>query len=300
MKKTETHVKEIETKIDMKDDFYRYITPELTLEKQEEIAKYILSKNENVYINKDVLNLFQIPKEFKEKINIEKQMMQSHLDKYKKNKLYELTSKKASVKETQSEKTICKRLWEQDFHYKNGERVTKPNSKISIIDFEVPVIYSKFDVDKKTYTNNRCSGNGAVDIVAKDGNILYLIEAKDYKSNESLLRCIAEIKTYYEKIINHKSQDTKYISAQEMFNYSYGASKIIPAIMLFKKTTPYNELKKLRNNPKKYANLSKLAKSIVFFQIEFDNNVKETNRNIPIAKLKTINFKFKVLNNNKH
>ena len=290
MKKIENYINKIKTKIDKKNDFYRYITiqNDFNLEKQDEIAQYILSKNDNAYINKKVLNNFQIPKEFKEKINIEKHIMKSHLNKYEKNELYKPTTKSKS---NQTEKTICKRLWEQDHMYGKGEDVSKRNSKMNIIDFEVPVIYSKYNVENGKDTNNRCSGNGAVDLVAKAGKILYLIEAKDYKSKESLLRCIAEIRTYYEKIINHNEQDTKYISAKEMFKYSYGISKIVPAIMIFEGTQPYDDFLKVSE----YKYLKKLASGITFFKIESKNH-KKINTNTPVDKLKSYDFTFKIIN----
>lgn len=286
MKKIEKYVNEIKTKIDEKNDFYRYITiqNDLKLKEQEDIAQYILSKNDNVYINKKVLNNFQIPKEFKEKINIEKHIMKSHLNKYEKNELYKPTTKSKS---NQTEKTICKRLWEQDYMYEKGEDVIKPNSKMNIIDFEVPVIYSKYNVENGKDTNNRCSGNGAVDLVAKACNILYLIEAKDYKSNESLLRCIAEIRTYYEKIINHESKNKNYISAACLIKDSYCISEIKPAIMIFEGTQPYNDLKEISN----YKYLNRMAEGITFFIIKFKKcmNIKKT---ISIDELKSLDFTY--------
>ena len=286
MKKIENNINKIKTKIDEKNDFYRYITiqNDFELKEQDDIAQYILSKNDNVYINKKVLNNFQIPKEFKEKINIEKHIMKSHLNKYEKNELYKPTTKSKS---NQTEKTICKRLWEQDYMYGKCEDVTKPNSKMNIIDFEVPVIYSKYNVENGKDTNNRCSGNGAVDLVAKAGNILYLIEAKDYKSNESLLRCIAEIRTYYEKIINHESKNKNYISAACLIKDSYCISEIKPAIMIFEGTQPYNDLKKISN----YKYLNKLIKNIIFFNIKFKDD-KNNKEKISVDGLKLLDFVF--------
>lgn len=283
--------KELKESIDKRTDFYREIkiSKKLDLDTQDDIAQYILNKlkQTNVYVNSEVLNLFQIPKSYKEKVNIEKHMIQSHLNKYKKNELYKPTTKSKS---NQTEKTICKRLWEQDYMYEKGEGVNKPNSKMNIIDFEVPVIYSKYSVENGKDTNNRCSGNGAVDLVAKAGNILYLIEAKDYKSEESLLRCIAEIRTYYEKIINHKKRDREHLSAEEILKYSYGVSKIVPAIMIFEDTQPYDNLKEISHC--KY--LNKLAKDIIFFKIKFkdDKNNKNNKKKISVDRLKLLDFVF--------
>ena len=266
--------------IDTKNDFYKWfgdrknIRKIKEIEKQNLVAKYILSKNENVYINKEVLNSFQIPKEFVEKVNINSHIIKSHLKMFD-DDLYKLTSKDAK-KTNQSEKTICKRLWQQTFEYNRYKKGIKPNKKIDILDFEVPVIYS-----------HKCSSNGAIDIVAKDGKVLYLIEAKDYKSEESILRCITEIKTYYEKIINHESKNINYISSACLIKDSYGISKIKPAIMIFENTQPYKDLNEINNH--KY--LKKLAKGITFFKIK-SKKCLDGERSILVNKLKSLDFTY--------
>lgn len=53
-------------------------------------------------------------------------------------------------------------------------------------------------VDYQVPTSNGQKDN--IDIVLEDANNVYIVEAKTFGSNESLLRCVLEIETYYKKI----------------------------------------------------------------------------------------------------
>ena len=90
-----------------------------------------------------------------------------------------------------------------------------------IIDYQIPL------KDAKT------TKVGKIDIISYKDNTLYLIELKNDRSKESLLRCVLEIITYYNQINKDKLLE------------DYGLSKttkVKPAILIFKDTKPYTAI----------------------------------------------------------
>ena len=90
-----------------------------------------------------------------------------------------------------------------------------------IIDYQVPL--------KDTKTTKA----GKIDIISYKDETLYLIELKNDRSIESLLRCVLEIITYYNQINRIKLIE------------DYGLpknTKVKPAILIFKDTKPYTNI----------------------------------------------------------
>lgn len=223
---------------------------------QNHIAEEILHYEGNIFIGED-LNKYLIPIDRKKGYNEEEHIFNDHNDKYKNKELYTETSKKG-YESSEKEKTMCKRLFQI---CKDGSKIHK---NISILDFEVPVIHS-----------SNWRKNAAVDIVGADDKNIYLFEAKSFDAEDSLLRCITEIKTYHQKIIKHKAIEKDCISASELFKFVYGEKQIVPAILIFegfdkdKPIKQYDTLSKINNNDCVY--LKKLAQGIHFFIIKEDD-----------------------------
>lgn len=76
---------------------------------------------------------------------------------------------------------------------------------------------------------------GKIDMISynSDTNILYLIELKNDKSNETLLRCVLEIITYLKQVDTNKLKSEYELSEDTI---------IKPAILIFEQTRPYDDL----------------------------------------------------------
>ena len=117
-----------------------------------------------------------------------------------------------------------------------------------VMDYQIPL---------KSVQSDR--GVGKIDLVAKNEQEkeVYLLELKKDSSTETLLRCILEIYTYWcqldhEKFIKDFAETGKLETNQGL--------TIIPAILIFKGSLPYNEYEELNKGNK--GNRSKLAKLI--------------------------------------
>lgn len=114
-----------------------------------------------------------------------------------------------------------------------------------IIDYEIPLTEPKQGKGKQSH--------GDIDLLSQKDNILFFIEAKKYKSTESLLKAILEIFVYtYRlhtfKIIDSFKQD--YECAENMI--------IVPAVLTFSDSTSGKQIKEIHN----YPNLKRLLKRI--------------------------------------
>ena len=88
----------------------------------------------------------------------------------------------------------------------------------NILDYQVPL---------KDTKNTKA---GKIDLISYKDNTLYLIELKNDRSKETLLRCILEITTYYNQV-----NRTKLLK-----DYSLPKNtKVQKAILIFKETKPY-------------------------------------------------------------
>jgi len=99
---------------------------------------------------------------------------------------------------------------------------------MKIIDYQVPI---------KNERTESTKGQGKVDLLGIDidSDNIYLIELKKPGSTESFLRAYLEVATYC-KLINKDRLINSYKELQEKRN-------IIPAIMIFKDSQPYEDIK---------------------------------------------------------
>ena len=118
--------------------------------------------------------------------------------------------------------------------------------EVKIVDYEIPLC------DRGTG-----EGKGNIDLVFYYGNDFYIIETKKLNSDESLLRCVLEIETYYESLNSNFSNN---------INYS---NKINKGLLLDKNSTAYKHYFDGNHN-----NVKKLMKKykIDLFELELINN----------------------------
>lgn len=89
--------------------------------------------------------------------------------------------------------------------------------KFQIVDYQIPV-------NRVQYSND-----GKIDLVLTSSKGVYIGELKDNKSQESLLRAILEVQTYYDKVSHDKLKDC------------YQKDFVGKAILLFDGTRPFKE-----------------------------------------------------------
>lgn len=90
-----------------------------------------------------------------------------------------------------------------------------------IIDYQIPL---KDKSDSKT---------GKIDIISKKEDLLYLIELKNEESEETLIRCVLEIITYFYTLDHEK--------LKKDFNLK-NETVIIPSVLIFEGTRPREDL----------------------------------------------------------
>ena len=107
-----------------------------------------------------------------------------------------------------------------------------------------------FDYQIPLKSTQKDSGVGKIDLVAynKNSNCVYLLELKKRDSNETLLRCVLEVYTYW-KQLNHD----KFLAD---FNKP-STTKIIPAVLVFKDSEQFKQY-----DSKTYPNVCKLIKEL--------------------------------------
>ena len=104
-----------------------------------------------------------------------------------------------------------------------------------ILDYQIPLKNKRNDI-----------GIGKIDLISYNNKMLYLLELKEPCSNESLLRAVVEIYTYY-KIINHQ----KLIDSYK--NELSADTQIKKAVLIFENSRAHKdyegiEIKKLMKN----------------------------------------------------
>lgn len=108
---------------------------------------------------------------------------------------------------------------------KENENVNYPYDGMTMDDYQIPVV-RKDD-----------SKEGKIDCILKFGDILYLTEAKKYKSEETLLRCIVEVLTYFFKVQLNPS------SAKRIMEHHGTIDSVFkPAILIFDESYAYKKL----------------------------------------------------------
>jgi hypothetical protein len=141
------------------------------------------------------------------------------------------------------EENLCKKLWV--YCNKTGKNLSLLGKAF---DYQVPL--------KKIQTDDA----GKIDLVSydKESNRIYLIEVKMLESKETLLRGVFEIATYYQ-LLNKENFLGSYEELERFNN-----KDIQKAVLIFKESIQYQEVKNLENNP----NLKKLIEELdieIFF-----------------------------------
>lgn len=131
------------------------------------------------------------------------------------------------------------------------------NHDAGFLDYQYPV-FIQSQKDNPDY-DKELNGQGKVDLIYQNQDGVYLVELKNDRSEETLLRCILEISTYYQ-LINKKRFETI---------FGCPSSSIKKAVMVFENTLPYCELLELRDG--KRPQLHQLASDITFFVITADS-----------------------------
>lgn len=117
----------------------------------------------------------------------------------------------------------------------------------TIIDYQVPL------------KNKQSEKAGKIDLISfnETTKILYLIELKHGNNNETLLRAILEIYTYYkiidkEKLKNDYFNNKDFILELEVSPININEINVMPAVLLTQNTYSYKELQKIDTgeNPK--------------------------------------------------
>ena len=103
-----------------------------------------------------------------------------------------------------------------------------------IIDYQVPL---------KNERNNKA---GKIDLISNN-NYIHLIELK-YESEETLLRCVLEIATYYQVL-----DKTKFLN-----DFNLPRKHIKKAVLILKNSNPHKDFENLKNMP----HLAKLIKEL--------------------------------------
>lgn len=105
-----------------------------------------------------------------------------------------------------------------------------------VFDYEVPL--------KRVRKDNKY---GKVDIVSLDGELIRLIELKiKNKNNESLLRALLEIYTYYKLLRNSKEQ---FMNHMRVMTKTPAIQDFLPCILTEDDTRSADEIQNIKNHP---------------------------------------------------
>lgn len=96
----------------------------------------------------------------------------------------------------------------------------------TVLDYQVPLKNALHD------------NTGKIDLISDDGTSLYLLELKQGNSDETLLRCVLEILTYW-----HTADHSKLI---ESFLGKAAHRTVVPAVLLPESCRAYQELEEVR------------------------------------------------------
>lgn len=114
---------------------------------------------------------------------------------------------------------------------KNGVSFNKLGE---IIDYQIPL------------KNKRDDNAGKIDLISKNDENIFLIELKTKDNDETLLRCILEIATYYQILSKKKFID----SYKDKFR-NLTEKNIKKTILIAKDSSQHNELKSINNGERK-------------------------------------------------
>ena len=174
---------------------------------------------------------------------------------YHKENLKNLVSKKSENDEesnTQWEKHEAKALFN---YFENNEDYG--NTGISIVDFEMPLAVARPDPSKLS----------AVDLIglSSDKKTAYLLELKNVKSVETLVRSSLEIYTYYSRLGLNRSETRKGVISRIKKDYGSifnDVSDIRPGVLLLNGSNQHKVYVDMTNGDTRYMNVKKLMEKL--------------------------------------
>lgn len=110
-----------------------------------------------------------------------------------------------------------------------------------IVDYEIPVKRSREPSLLKYKL-------GKIDLMTETSDHIYVIEAKSKHSREPLHKAVFELITYLNMISRTKLIHDYNNAKRNAFLYNHSKHDILPAIMIYKDTKPYNDLRRLDPN----------------------------------------------------
>jgi hypothetical protein len=110
-----------------------------------------------------------------------------------------------------------------------------------IVDYEIPVKRSSEPSLSKYKL-------GKIDLMTETRDHVYLVEAKSKHSREPLHKAVFEIITYLNMISRTKLIHDYNNAKRNAFQYTHSKHDIKPAIMIYKDTKPYHDLRSLNPN----------------------------------------------------
>ena len=141
------------------------------------------------------------------------------------------------------------------------------------LDYQSP-IYRKHEKQKNCDESKKPEKKpGKIDLIAAscEREEIYLMELKKYDSKETLLRCVAEIYTYYKQIEEEK---LKKEVACEMLLDSCAHYKVVPVVLVFK-----NKQQHLQYESPLYVNVRKYMDKLGVRLIVIDSEVSYADYN---------------------
>lgn len=141
-----------------------------------------------------------------------------------------------------NEENIAKRMFQK------GCSTLGNLENFSVVDYQVPVI------------RNYKSHAGKIDLILTSDYVAWIGELKDDRSDESLLRAVLEVETYFQKVSHQKLMTC------------YKKGSVGKAILIFKNTRPYEEFHSKDNKWTKKL-LNKL--DIIVFLVESKWSLKD-------------------------
>jgi len=124
-----------------------------------------------------------------------------------------------------TEKVIAKKLY--------NEKLNSPDTIGRIFDYEVPLSPPKR------------AGLGEIDLVSVTDDCVYLLEFKAAGSEESLLRCVLQIYTYFKQLPANKFLES-FIQSGKLEK----KLPVKPAVLVYESSTAYRQYKDREKNPR--------------------------------------------------
>ena len=124
-----------------------------------------------------------------------------------------------------------------------------------------------FDYEVPLKDSNEDKGVGKIDLVAKNDNIVTLLELKVENSKETLLRCVLEVFTYW-KILDHEKFLQDFKLSQDTI--------IKKAVLVFENSTACSQYKDKKNSVNTLALMEKLDVELFVLKNIDEDNYKVT------------------------